>query len=153
MSKADSPGVRVPPPLIFAAAFVLGLGLQRLTPAFVWPPSFELPGFVLAGAGLSLMLWSVGVFWWRRTTIMPNRSATEFVVVGPYKFTRNPMYLGLSVAYLGLSFAFGPVWPLVLLPLAVYVIGRTVIAREEEYLLRTFGPAYEEYCSRVRRWI
>ncbi|MCH7905377.1 MAG: isoprenylcysteine carboxylmethyltransferase family protein [Armatimonadetes bacterium] len=152
MTKADSPGVHVPPPFIFAAAFGLGLGLHRL---FAWslPAFLELPGIVLVVAGLGLMFVSVGVFWSRRTTIMPNKSATEFVVVGPYRFTRNPMYVGMSVAYVGLSFAFSPAWPLVLLPLAVFLVGRTVIAREEEYLLRTFGSSYEDYRSRVRRWI
>ena len=153
MGKADSPGVRVPPPLIFAAVFVLGLGLQQVTPAFVWPPLFEIPGVVLVALGILLMFVSVGVFWSRRTTILPDRPATEFVVVGPYKFTRNPMYLGMSVAYLGLSMAFGPVWPLAFLPAAMLLVVRFVIRREEEYLRRTFGASYEEYCSRVRRWI
>ncbi len=153
MTKADSPGVRVPPPFIFAAAFGLGLGLQSLVPGWFLPAFLELPGLVLVVAGLGLMFLSVGVFWSRRTTIMPNKSATEFVVVGPYRFTRNPMYVGMSAAYVGLAFAFGQLLPLVLLPLAVLVIGRTVIVPEEEYLLRSFGASYEEYCSRVRRWL
>ena len=131
----------------------MGLGVQPLTPGFVWPSSFELPGFVMAAAGLLLMLWSVGLFWSRRTSIQPNRPATEFVVVGPYKFTRNPMYLGMSVVFLGLSMAFGPVWPMFFLPVAMFLLVRFVIRREEEYLRRTFGGSYEEYCSRVRRWI
>ena len=131
----------------------MGLGLQQVTPAFVWPSSLEVPGVVLAALGLLLMLVSVGVFWSRRTSIQPNRPATEFVVVGPYKFTRNPMYLGMSLVHLGLSLAFGPVWPVVFLPVAMVLVVRFVIRREEEYLLRTFGASYEEYCSRVRRWI
>lgn len=131
----------------------MGLGLQRVTPGFVWPSSFEVPGVVVASLGLLLMLVSVGVFWSRRTPILPNKPVTEFVVVGPYKFTRNPMYLGMSVAHLGLSLAFGSVWPLVFLPVAMVLLVRFVIRREEEYLRRTFGESYEEYCSRVRRWI
>ena len=127
--------------------------MQRLTPMFVWPSSFELPGVVLAALGLGLMFVSVGVFWSRKTTILPDRPATEFVVAGPYRFTRNPMYVGMSVAYLGLSFAFGPAWPLVLLPVALYLIVRLVIQREEAYLLRRFGDSYEQYRSRVRRWV
>ena len=127
--------------------------MQPVTPEFVWPSSFELPGAVLVALGLLLMFVSVGVFWSRKTTILPDRAATEFVVVGPYRFTRNPMYVGMSVAYVGLSLAFSPVWPLVLLPLAMLLVVRLVIRREEAYLLRRFGASYEEYCSRVRRWM
>ena len=153
MGKADSSGVRFPPPLIFVGTYVLGLGLQRLTPGLVWPSSFELPGIVVVALGLLLMFVSVGVFWSRKTTIFPDKAATEFVVVGPYRFTRNPMYVGMSVAYVGLSMAFGPAWPLFLLPAAMQLVFRFVIRREEAYLLRRFGVSYEEYCSRVRRWI
>lgn len=153
MSKSDSPGVHVPPPFLFAGTFVLGLVLQRYVIDLLWSSFFEVPGLVLVGLGLLLMFVSVGVFWSRKTTILPNRSVTEFVVVGPYRFTRNPMYLGMSLAYAGLSFAFGPMWPFLLLPFAVLWVGRTVILREEEYLRRTFGASYEQYCKRVRRWI
>lgn len=132
---------------------MLGLGVQQIWPDFVWPLYFELPGLAFLVVGLSLMFVSVGVFWSRKTTILPNKSATEFVVVGPYRFTRNPMYLGMSLAYTGLSFSFGPILPFLLLPIAVFVISRTVIVREEAYLLRRFGSSYEEYCQRVRRWI
>ena len=153
MGKADSPGVHVPPPLMFAGIYAVGLMCQRFVIDLEWSSYFEVPGLVLVGLGLLLMFVSIGVFWSRRTTILPNRSATKFVVAGPYRFTRNPMYLGMSLAYTGLSFAFGPVWPFLLLPFAVIWVSGTVIAREETYLLRTFGEPYEQYCARVRRWI
>lgn len=75
------------------------------------------------------------------------------VTTGPYRITRNPMDLGMTIAYLGASLLIGSWWPLIALPVLVLVVDRLVIAREEVYLRSRFGAAYEEFCRRTRRWL
>jgi protein-S-isoprenylcysteine O-methyltransferase Ste14 len=78
---------------------------------------------------------------------------TALVTSGPYRFTRNPMYLGMAFLYVGFAFAFGVIWALAFLPAVIVVVDRFVIAREEPYLERNFGQAYRDYKARVRRWV
>jgi protein-S-isoprenylcysteine O-methyltransferase Ste14 len=82
-----------------------------------------------------------------------GRPTTTIVEKGPYRFTRNPMYLAMSCAYLGLALVLNNLWALVLLPFVVLVVDRFVIRREESYLTAKFGDPYREYCARVRRWL
>lgn len=71
---------------------------------------------------------------------------------GPYRFTRNPMYLSMTMIYLGITLLTNMLWPLLLLPFVIVVLQAAVIRREEKYLKEAFGEAYEAYCNRVRRW-
>ena len=87
------------------------------------------------------------------TNIPPNLPTTALVVDGIYGWTRNPLYLGATLVYLGLSVAAGSLWAIVLLAPLLWVINVGVIAREERYLERKFGDAYRAYKGRVRRWI
>jgi protein-S-isoprenylcysteine O-methyltransferase Ste14 len=111
----------------------------------------------LAAAGVivyaALFLGAFAAFRRHRTTLIPNRPATAFVTSGPYRFTRNPMYLSLVALYLGVSAFANSWWPVILLPLVIVVIDRAVIAREERYLAATFPGEYSAYRSRVRRWL
>jgi len=75
------------------------------------------------------------------------------VVQGPYRFTRNPMYVGLAALYAGVTLLVNSLWPLLLLPVVLVVIRWRVIAREEAYLERKFGDVYRTYTTRVRRWL
>ncbi len=150
--KADSPGVRFPPPLLFA----LGLGLGWLINRWIPLPLLPLPsllGWTLIAAGVLLALWAVSLFFRLQTHLIPNRPATTLVVAGPYRFTRNPMYVSLTAVYLGVSVLMESVWALALLPLVLVTIYRKVIAPEEAYLDRRFGAEYGEYKKRVRRWL
>jgi protein-S-isoprenylcysteine O-methyltransferase Ste14 len=88
-----------------------------------------------------------------RTSFNPARPATALVTGGPYRFTRNPMYLGMAGAYAGLAVATGVLWALAFLPVVVLTIDRLVIRREERHLAVAFGEEYERYRSRVRRWV
>jgi protein-S-isoprenylcysteine O-methyltransferase Ste14 len=83
----------------------------------------------------------------------PYKPATALAVHGPYRYTRNPMYLAMTIFYLGLTLLVNTLWPLVLLPAVLLVVQRGVINREERYLERTFGDAYRAYKARVRRWL
>ena len=157
VSGNDSSGVRIFPPFIYGGALVLGYAMQRFVPVSLWPdgtpPAARLVAWSLLGAGLGLG--ASAVFLLRRagTTPNPTRPTTAIVVRGPYRFTRNPMYLGLTAVYLGLAAFLDALWPLVLLPAALALMHRQVIQREEAYLEAKFGDVYRAYKGRVRRWL
>ena len=112
-----------------------------------------LAGAVLANAGLLLALVCLGMFARKRTTILPSRSASAIVERGPYRFSRNPMYLSLVLAYAGLAGMLEAPWSLLLLPLPVATLQRVTIPHEEARLAAVLGEDYVRYRARVRRWI
>ncbi len=87
------------------------------------------------------------------TPFNPARAAQALVTDGPYRVTRNPMYLGMACAYAGAALVTGALWSLALLPLVLLVIDRAIIPREEKHLAASFGAEYERYRRRVRRWL
>jgi len=95
------------------------------------------------------------VFLFRRagTTPNPTKPTTALVLRGPYRFTRNPMYLGFAALYLGVTLLVNSLWPLLLFPAVVGLVQGRVIAREEAYLEAKFGNEYRAYKMRVRRWL
>jgi protein-S-isoprenylcysteine O-methyltransferase Ste14 len=152
----SDPGIRFPPPTLFAAGLLLGWLLNR----FIWPlPISRMPGRfdVLAGVLIpsALALMAAGVVSLRRagTTVLPNMPASRLVRSGPYRFTRNPMYTGFTIAYVGVALLMNTLWPLLLLPVVLFLLVRLVVRREEAYLRSAFGADYDEYRSRVRRWV
>ena len=153
-NNLDHADVRIPPPLIYVAGFVLGLALERFLPVLVLP---KIPSRVAAllciAVGVTIAAWSVGLFRREHTSFVPIKPTTTLVIYGPYRFTRNPMYLGLVCVYLGIALWFGIFWALILLPAVMALIQRYVIIREEQYLERKFGGAYLKYKADVRRWI
>jgi protein-S-isoprenylcysteine O-methyltransferase Ste14 len=88
-----------------------------------------------------------------RTSLVPVRPATALITDGPFRFTRNPLYLGLALLYLGIALWLGVLWPVVLLPALILLVQQIVILREEAYLESRFGEAYRAYRARVRRWL
>lgn len=153
-AEPDSPGVQVPPPFVYAAAFAAGYFLTRRFPVGSWPdavPPFA--GLVCMAMSLALAAWAMGRFFARRTAILPHRPASAMVESGPYRFTRNPMYVSLAVLYVGFATFLRSGWALLLLPAAIAAVDRWIIPREEAYLTRRFGEQYLAYKARVRRWI
>ena len=153
-ADADNPGVRLPPPLIYGAGLLVGLGLQLTYPLPVLP---EVAGVVL-GAFLSmtaglLAVSSIALFRRAGTTLDPAAAATTLVVSGPYRVTRNPIYLGLGLLYAAVAIWSGVTWALLTLPVVLVVVDRVVIVSEERYLERALGDRYRLYKSRVRRWL
>jgi len=150
----SSPGVHFPPPFLYAAVFLLGLLLDYLVPAAQLPrnPSRWLAAALLL-PGLGLVFWSLLLFLRARTNPLPMRPATSLVRTGPYRFTRNPMYLGMLLIYTGAALLFDVFWALVLIPGLMALVVRLVIRREERYLEATFGEAYRRFKAEVRRWI
>lgn len=156
-SAAVPPVMRFPPPLMFALAFLAGVALQRLVP-LPFPASAMLTGRRVAGVGLAvcgalLALSSVGIFVRSRTTVIPFSTASTLVTWGPYRFTRNPMYVGLTLVYVGLAIALAELWPLFLLPLPLLFLQTIVIPFEERRMREIFGETYDTYRARVRRWL
>ena len=153
----SNPGVRFPPPLIFAIGMLLAYLVQRAWPVPFLPLSLRGLalgfGWMLIAGSAAFMAWAMLTFRRARTAIVPIRPATALVCSGPYARTRNPMYLGLTLVYLGTTVLLNSVWPLVLLPVVLFLLRRFVIDREERYLAGAFGSDYAEYQRRVRRWL
>jgi protein-S-isoprenylcysteine O-methyltransferase Ste14 len=152
--KTDTPGIRVPPPGYYVAAFLAGIALELIFPTD-WPPlGVRLVVALLAvGAWIALDGAAMVSFRRARTSMVPMNPTTAMVTSGPYRVTRNPMYLGMAFLYVAFAFAFGVIWALTFLPAVVVIVDRFVIAREEPYLERKFGQDYRDYKARVRRWI
>jgi protein-S-isoprenylcysteine O-methyltransferase Ste14 len=150
-------GVRFPPPFLFVIGFLAGWALDRYwyaLPLSRFAGSALKPfGFAALGLGVMLAAWGVITFRRAQTAIVPHLSASQLVTHGPYRFTRNPMYTGLTITYLGGSALLDSAWPLILLPIVIVVLFQTVIAREEMYLNDAFGAAYAGYVATVRRWL
>lgn len=149
----DHAGVRFPPPFVFLGFLMLGLLLDRLGGWPKLPPALYYPGIAVVLAGLGLLLSALSGFRRAGTRPEPWQPSSSIVEHGPYRFTRNPMYLGMALLMLGLALIAASTAALALVPVAVIAIDRCVIVREEAYLQRKFGDAYGAYCGRVRRWL
>ena len=150
----DNPGVIAPPPLIYAGALAIGLLANRLYPVSFLPRGLtRMLGWPLIVGGL--VIGSLGIREMKRagTNVDPREPTTAIVTEGPYRFTRNPLYLCLTLVYAGISALANALWAILLLPAVLAVMRRGVIEREERYLERKFGDEYLNYKTRVRRWI
>jgi protein-S-isoprenylcysteine O-methyltransferase Ste14 len=154
MSAEDRSGVRIPPPLIYVAGFLAGLALEAVFPIGALPFAIALVAGLVGGVLWLVLDGSAMMRFQRaRTSIVPFKPTTALVTSGPYRFTRNPMYVGMAFLYLGLALAFGVIWALALIPLVLLAVDRLVIAREERYLEAKFGEEYRDYMRSVRRWL
>lgn len=153
MSTADhGPGVRLPPPVLVGLLLALAWGLHRLAPVPIGPPLPDFGALVLFAA-LALIGWAVLVLVRAGNDPRPDRPDAAMVQAGPYRFSRNPIYLGLLVAMAGFALRWGDLWGWLALPLGHLLLDRLVVAKEEAYLATRFGAAYDAYRSRVRRWL
>jgi protein-S-isoprenylcysteine O-methyltransferase Ste14 len=152
--RADNPGVRFPPPLLYVAAVVAGWLLDRQWPLSIGvaTPRRALAGLLIAVAAV-LIVSSFQSFWRKHTSAIPIRPATALVIAGPYRFTRNPMYVSLALLTVALGLLLNTWWVIVWLIPALILIRFFVIAPEERYLRRRFGAEYEAYTRQVRRWL
>lgn len=149
-------GVRFPPPAIYALALGAGFLAQRRWPVALWPDNvraMRVAGAFLFLAGLGIALAAVRTFHAAGTSPNPTRPSKALAFAGPYRFTRNPMYLGLFLASAGFAVFWNAFWPLLALPFAILAMTVFVIRREERYLEERFGEAYRDYTNRVRRWL
>jgi protein-S-isoprenylcysteine O-methyltransferase Ste14 len=153
-ARGDTAGVIAPPPLIYLGALGVGVGLDAVIGTGSPPSSIALPlGAASIVAGTGLLGSFLSAFQRAGTPVDPYTPSETIVTDGPYRLTRNPAYLGMALAYAGIAIALKAPWALAPLPVAIAVIDRGVIAREERYLERKFGTPYVDYKRRVRRWI
>src|SRR3954447_142323 len=154
MNTEDKAGVVAPPPLIFIAGLIAGFAIEALLPGVDLPALVEwLLGALLVAAGLGLLLWFNTLFSREGTAVEPWKPTTAIVTTGPYRFTRNPAYLGMALTYVGIAVMSSALWVVLPLPVVLAVIDRGVIAREERSLERKFDDEYLGYKRRVRRWV
>lgn len=156
MTKTDTPGVIAPPPLIYLGFLLVGWG----TEALVRDVTFGLEGDRHRYLGLALLIAGFliegeATMRFRRagTAVEPWKPSTRLVTNGLYRFSRNPIYVGMAVLYGGLALILDSPLALALLIPCLFVIDRGVIAREEPYLEARFGQDYRDYRARVRRWL
>ena len=151
----NSSGVMFPPPLLHLATLVAGLALHFAFPQGFLPETWMQLVTGLPFIGISVALVASALRTMRRAGTDANayKPTTAIVVDGPYRFSRNPMYLSFTALYIGIAFAVDALWPFVLLPMALVGISLGVIKREERYLEQKFGQEYLQYKGRVRRWI
>ncbi|HEY3186577.1 MAG TPA: isoprenylcysteine carboxylmethyltransferase family protein [Solirubrobacteraceae bacterium] len=150
----DAPGVIAPPPFIYLGALAVGFGLEALLPSASVPAALEWSlGGALLLAGSALATSFIAAFRRARTPVDVRKATTTIVTTGPYRLSRNPGYLGLTLIYSGIAVLSGALWLFAPLVLALVVIDRGVIAREERYLERKFGEQYLRYKARTRRWL
>ena len=144
----------IPPPLYYAAGLAGGVALNGVVALPLGGhPGTAVAGAVVAALGLALTLAGVAAVIRHRTTIVPHHPVATLLTGGAYRLSRNPMYTGLAIVYLGLALLFGSWWPLMLWPLVIVAVRQLVIRPEERYLTERFGQAYTGYRSRVRRWL
>lgn len=145
------PATLLPPPLVYVAALWSAWELNKLLPLALT----KLPGigWMLVVLGSLLLLWTTWTMFRHRTTINPYAAVSQLVQIGPFGFSRNPIYLADTIIYFGIMLLWGNLWPLLLYPLVWAAIRYGVIMHEEAHLAAKFGEAYEQYCARVRRWI
>ena len=148
------PGVVAIPPLIYLAALALGVVLDTAWRAALLPaPAQYALGFTLIAAGMAIVPFVLPHYRRAGTPFDVRRPAGALVTVGAHRFSRNPGYLAMTLAYAGIAFAADNFWMLVLLPPLLLVMHLGVIMREERHLESRFGDDFRRYRSQVRRWL
>ena len=145
---------RIPPPVLFAVTFVAGVLVQRaLNPHRIGPEALRPIGACMTVAGILIALWAAGLFARNHTTIIPHGRSSALILRGPYRLSRNPMYVSLVLVYVGAALRANAWVALGLVVLPIAVLGMVVIPMEESHLRERFGDSYADYCRQVRRWI
>lgn len=139
--------MKIPVPWVFVLAYLVGAIAERWWPTkrISMVPAAGGIGWALFGLGAVIAGWGLATFYRARTTTLPGETSSQLATWGPYRFTRNPMYVGLTLAYLGEAGLLRQTWPLALLPLVLAYLNWTVIPVEETKLLEAFGENYSTY--------
>ncbi len=151
----DSSNAIVRPPIALLLALAAGLVLDRLHP-LPWLPANVANrwiGAAIFALGVALAAWAIVTFRRAGTQVQTTEPTTAVVTNGPYRFSRNPIYLGMFLGLTGFAVGFNSLWVLAALIPFYFVLRYGVVAREEAYLERKFGGVYLDYKSRVRRWL
>lgn len=153
-NRPDTAGVIAPPPLIYLSGWLLGWLFDKAYPLAWLPSALTWPiGAVLIVCGVLCAAFAFSAMRRARTPVDPYSPSTAIVSAGSYRYSRNPLYLALTLFYVALAAIVNSAWPLLLLPLVLLVMQQGVITREERYLEQKFGEQYLRYKSKVRRWL
>jgi protein-S-isoprenylcysteine O-methyltransferase Ste14 len=153
-TSTDKPGVVVPPPLLYGGAFVLVFVLRWFWPMPIFDHAVALwLGLALLVLGIGMAAWGIRTMQAAGTNVNPALPTTAIVKSGPFRFSRNPLYVALMLLYLGLTLAFNTWWGIVLLVPVLIIMHCGVVLREERYLEQKFGETYRQYRSKVRRYL
>jgi protein-S-isoprenylcysteine O-methyltransferase Ste14 len=153
-NNADNPGVIAPPPLIYAGALAAGLlANRRYHMPFLPRRVARTLGWPLVACGLAVGFLGAREMGRAETNVDPYKPATTVVTGGPFRFTRNPLYLSMTLIYGGIAAVANALPAALLLPIVLHLMRRGVIEREERYLERKFGGEYIDYKTRTPRWI
>jgi protein-S-isoprenylcysteine O-methyltransferase Ste14 len=157
-AEQDTPGLIMPPPIFLAIALAAAVILDGITGLrFLAAPSLQSLqswlGLIVVAAGVALAIAGAREFSRGGTNVNPFEPTLKLVTSGPYRLTRNPMYLGMTTVLLGVSLIFSLEWGLVLTPVLWVAFDRLVVAREEAYLTAKFGEPYRDFLNRTRRWL
>jgi len=156
INKSKGPGVYIPPPLLYVLIFIAALGIQKTIPiddTLFHQPIIKLVGVIFIIAALFFLVRSLRQFFLTKNTLILIKPASSLQITGIYRITRNPMYIGLAVLYLGIACLIGNWWNVILFPLLFVIIQEYIIKREEKYLAVEFGKEYNDYKKTVRRWL
>jgi protein-S-isoprenylcysteine O-methyltransferase Ste14 len=153
-NNADNPGVIAPPPLIYTGALAAGLlANRRYRIPFLPRRVARTLGWPLVACGLAVGFLGEREMRRAETNVDPYKPATAVVTGGPFRFTRNPLYLSMTLVYGGIATIANALPAALLLPIVLRLMRRGVIEREERYLERKFGDEYIEYKVGAPRWI
>ncbi len=154
--RRDHPNINryVHPPLVMLIHLLAAVFVNGLLPLPVaFPKSLDWAGYILVFVGFGFAFSAMSQFGRMHTTLDPHGSVSAIVMSGPYRFSRNPIYLGFVFTLVGLPLALGNVWGVALSPLLMASLYLLVIKHEEAYLEEKFKDVYTSYKSRVRRWL
>jgi protein-S-isoprenylcysteine O-methyltransferase Ste14 len=149
--------LKIPVPWVFVFTYLIGLIPQFIIPIIVHSPkaifSVRSSGVFLFAVGAFFAAWSLIIFHNANTTTTPGEKSAKLIKSGPYRFSRNPMYVSLILAYLGEAGFLVQAWPVIFLPLTISYINWIIIPVEEAQLTDNFKDEYIKYSKSVHRWL
>ncbi len=156
INKSKGPGVYIPPPLFYVVIFIAALFIQKrvsIANTLFHSLAIKVTGVILLIVALFFLVSSLRQFLLTKNTLILIKPASSLQTTGIYGITRNPMYMGLAIVYLGITCFIGNWWNIILFPLLILIVQEYIIRKEEEYLAFEFGQQYEDYKRTVRRWL
>lgn len=156
INKSKGPGVYIPPPLFYVLIFLAAVGIQKIIPitdTLFHRAAMKITGLIFLITASYFLLRSLRQFFLTKNTLILIKPASSLQITGIYRISRNPMYVGLAILYLGITCLVGNWWNVILFPLLFIIIQEYIIKREEKYLELEFGREYNDYKNTVRRWL
>ena len=156
INKSKGPGVYIPPPLFYVLIFIAAVFIQKRIPisdTLLHSLAIKVVGVFFLIVALFFLVRSLRQFFLTKNTVILIKPASSLQTTGIYGITRNPMYVGLAMVYLGITCFIGNWWNIILSPLLFLIVQEYIIKREEKYLEFEFGQQYDDYKRIVRRWL